>query len=300
MAMLNIWRIPLLFYVSGMGVCFAIKKRNWLKLLMERTKRIFLPFIFGVLVISPIHLIIWQKYYSQEIIWQPNQGHLWFLANIFIYVIILLPLFFYLKRKEGGKVHQLLQKLFSSFTGIILVIFVFVAEAILINPEPYPLYAQTTHGYILGFLAFLFGFIFVYTGKVFCQTILKWKWPFLLTAAVLFTLRVVYFQFRAPNFLLAVESCNWIFAVFGFAYKHLNRPSRALNYLSKGAYPIYILHMIFLYLGAYFLIPLEISTELKFILIILFTGIGCFVTYELIRRVKLLRPLFGLKRIKQG
>ena len=28
MAMLNVWRIPLLFFVSGMGVCFAIKKRT--------------------------------------------------------------------------------------------------------------------------------------------------------------------------------------------------------------------------------------------------------------------------------
>ena len=26
MTMINIWRIPLLFFVSGMGVCFAIKK----------------------------------------------------------------------------------------------------------------------------------------------------------------------------------------------------------------------------------------------------------------------------------
>ncbi|MGW8314450.1 MAG: acyltransferase family protein, partial [Bacteroidales bacterium] len=37
MAMLNVWRIPLLFFVSGMGVCFAIRKRNWKALIMERT-----------------------------------------------------------------------------------------------------------------------------------------------------------------------------------------------------------------------------------------------------------------------
>ena len=28
MALLNIWRIPLLFFVSGMGVAFAIKRRS--------------------------------------------------------------------------------------------------------------------------------------------------------------------------------------------------------------------------------------------------------------------------------
>ena len=29
MSMLNVWRIPLLFFVSGMGVYFAIQKRDW-------------------------------------------------------------------------------------------------------------------------------------------------------------------------------------------------------------------------------------------------------------------------------
>ena len=40
MSMLNIWRIPLLFFVSGMGVSFAIRKRDWIQLILERTRRI--------------------------------------------------------------------------------------------------------------------------------------------------------------------------------------------------------------------------------------------------------------------
>jgi glucan biosynthesis protein C len=38
MTMLNVWRIPLLFYVSGMGLYFAMRKRNWKQLFLERTK----------------------------------------------------------------------------------------------------------------------------------------------------------------------------------------------------------------------------------------------------------------------
>jgi len=55
MTMLNVWRIPLLFYVSGMGLYFAMKKRNWKKLILERSKRILLPFAFGFLAITPLH-----------------------------------------------------------------------------------------------------------------------------------------------------------------------------------------------------------------------------------------------------
>jgi glucan biosynthesis protein C len=56
MSMLNIWRIPLLFFVSGMGVCFAIKRRNWLALIKERTQRILVPFLFGMVAIVPLHI----------------------------------------------------------------------------------------------------------------------------------------------------------------------------------------------------------------------------------------------------
>ena len=48
MSMLNIWRIPLLFFVSGMGVCFAIQKRSWKELILERTRRILLPFLLSI------------------------------------------------------------------------------------------------------------------------------------------------------------------------------------------------------------------------------------------------------------
>ena len=43
MSLLNIWRIPLLFFVSGMGVSFAIRKRNWKQLILERSRRILVP-----------------------------------------------------------------------------------------------------------------------------------------------------------------------------------------------------------------------------------------------------------------
>src|SRR3546814_372702 len=46
MAMMNIWRIPLLFFVSGMGVCFAMRKRSWQQLLLERAGRILVPYLF--------------------------------------------------------------------------------------------------------------------------------------------------------------------------------------------------------------------------------------------------------------
>lgn len=296
MTMLNVWRIPLLFFVSGMGVCFAIRKRNWKQLLLERTKRILLPFLFGLIFIVPIHVFIWQKYYSQDISYSLYPGHLWFLANIFIYVLILSPIFFYLKKNENGRIVRVLKNLFRSPFGLLPIVAVFVLEAVLVKPDIYEIYAMTWHGFLLGLLAFFFGFCFILSGDAFWQTILKWRWLFLIVAVALFAIRYLAFDLKAPNYLTAIESNIWIFTVFGFAYKYLNRPGKALTYLSQGAYPIYIIHMIFLYLGSYLILPLAIPTIVKFILIIVFTGTGCFVMYELvIRRLGFLRLPFGLK-----
>jgi glucans biosynthesis protein C len=298
MTMLNVWRIPLLFFVSGMGVYFAIQNRNWKQLLKERARRIFIPFAFGIFAIVPISIYLWQLYYHRQLNYSPNPGHLWFLGNIFIYVIILSPIFFYLKRNEEGRIVTWIKKCLSNPFGLLLVIAAFIAEVLLVHPDLYELYAMTWHGFFLGLLAFFFGFCFVLSGSSFWNMLLKWRWLFLAAAVLLYAYRLLQFQMRVPNVQLTIESDFWIFSVFAFGYKYLNRPSKALRYLSQAAYPIYIIHMIFLFLASLLIFPLDIEVHLKFIFALGFTVIGSFTFYELIiRRVNIIRPLFGLQNI---
>ena len=296
MTLLNVWRIPLLFFVSGMGLYFAMCKRNWKQLLMERTKRILLPFTFGILAITPLHMLIFQKYYHMPLGYYPHQGHLWFLGNIFVYVLLLLPLFYYLKKHENGKIKKTLSSLMGHPGGPLLISLFFVIEVLLVKPQLFSLYAQTWHGFFNGFLAFLFGFLLMYSGKTFWKTVLKWRWLYAGLAIILYSIRFVLFGTEAPGYLMAIESNCWIFAVFGFGYKYLNKPSKVLSYLSQAAYPVYIIHMFVLYAGAMLILPLEIPIMLKFICIVAFTGLACYLIYEfIIRRIGFLRPLFGLK-----
>jgi len=299
MSMLNIWRIPLLFFVSGMGVCFAISKRNWKQLLLERTRRILVPFIVGVFFIVPIHLLIWQKYYIQDLKYAPAPGHLWFLANIFIYVLVLSPLFFYLKKNENGRLSKWIKRLFSNPIGMLFIAGCFVVETFVVKPETFELFALTLHGLVIGFLAFLFGFLAVISGDEFWKTVRSWRWAMLVLAVAMFIVRLKVFHLEAPLFYSAIEACCWIFAVFGTANRYLGRPGNALRYLTSAAYPVYILHMIFLYLGSRIFFHMEISALMKFFLVVVFTFTGCFTSYELIRRLSFLRPLFGLRVINK-
>ncbi|MEL7534581.1 MAG: acyltransferase family protein [Bacteroidota bacterium] len=295
MSILGVWRIPLLFFVSGMGVCFAMRKRSWLALLKERAQRILLPFVFGSLTIVPMHIWLWRDYYHQDQVYVPNPAHLWFLGNILIYVVLFTPLFLYLRRQQDKAVGRFIKKVMSHPAGFILLILPFVLEAVWVNPEMFTLYATTVHGFLLGLIAFLLGYLMVYAGSSFWELLGRWKWALLLAAVSLFGLRLGYYELAAPNALLAVESNLWVLAILGLGYRYLNRPHPALSYLSQAAYPVYILHMLFLYLASYFLFPSGISAWWAFALVLVLTLVGCYATYELIRRIKWLRPLFGLK-----
>jgi len=296
MTMVNVWRIPLLFYVSGMGVYFAMRKRNWKQLFMERVKRILLPFTFGMVAIVPLHLFLFQKYYNLPLGYAPHQGHLWFLGNIFAYVLLLLPLFCYLEKQKKTKIKSVLSVLIWNPGAPLFISLVFAIEVSLLKPQIFVLYAQTLHGFFYGFLAFFFGFLLVYSGEIFWRTVVKWKWLYTVVALTLYGIRFVLFETQAPEYLMAIESNCWIFGIFGFGHQYLNKPSETLSYLSKSVYPVYIIHMFVLYASALFILPLRIPILLKFTAIVAFTGLVCYFIYEfIIRRIGFLKPFFGLK-----
>lgn len=296
MSMLNVWRIPLLFFVSGMGVCFSLKRRDWKQLLLERAGRILVPLVFGSFLIVPVHIFLFQKYYGMNIAYSPGVGHLWFLLNICIYVIQIIG-FAFLDKKYDYKFFNMFRKLLQRPYFIYLFFIPFILEAELLDPQYFSLYVGTTHGFILGMLAFFSGFLFIAIGDAFWNAVQKMKIISLILALSLYLARIFYFDLSAPNYLTSVESMSWIFTVMGFGYKYLNKPSKILSYFSQAAYPVYIIHMIFLYIASYLILPLNLQLELNIILIILFTFVGCYVTYELIiKRIGFLKPLFGLKR----
>jgi glucans biosynthesis protein C len=295
MSMLNVWRIPFLFFVSGMGVYFAMQHRTLKQLMLERSLRILVPYLFGAVCIFPISSVILQYHYQWEMNYAVNAGHLWFLGNIFAYVVLLAPLFYYLVHNQDGKFVSALKKVMRTPLGLIPVVMLFIAEVVVMKPYPYEMYAMTWHGFVLGFLAFFSGFCFVLSGDGFWKMIVRWRWVFITLAVALFAVRAFVLGAKNPSWLLVTESDCWIFSVFAFGHQYLNHKGRVLSYLSEAAYPVYILHMIFLFLGSWLIFPMELPVPVKFFAVLVFTVVGCFGAYEGIRRVGILRPLFGLK-----
>jgi hypothetical protein len=160
------------------------------------------------------------------------------------------------------------------------------------------MYAKTSHGFFLGWLAFVFGYLFAFTGDDFWNKLVKLRWLFLLLAVLFFTFRVGNYLSFPKKINLPIETCLWIFSIFAFARKYLSFPHKFLNYFSKAAYPLYILHMVFLGLSCSFLLPLVINVQLKFCMVLIGTIGGSLICYELvIKRNKYVGRVFGINSL---
>lgn len=294
MSMVNIWRIPILFMISGMGVRFAMERRDWKALLKDRTVLILLPFVFGFFFITPILGFASQVFYGQPISYAPGPGHLWFLPYIFAYVLLLIPLLFFLRNRPENSFFRFLTNLFRRPATLFLLAIPLMIESFIFDSGEFVRYQLTPHGFFLGLLLFFIGFLFVSIKDVSWSSAERIRWVALVVAFVLFLLR-----FSIPglteSWLTAFESMCWMLAIIGFASLYLNKPSRSLSYFSKAVYPVYIVHLPIQFILAIFIFSLPVPGVVQFVLLLLGTFGVSLLLYEIIKRIRWLRPLFGIK-----
>ncbi|MBC8083688.1 MAG: acyltransferase family protein, partial [Hymenobacter sp.] len=58
MLFVNQWRLPLLFFVSGVGTCFALRRRPARAYLRDRLRRLGIPLVAGILLVIPPQVYI--------------------------------------------------------------------------------------------------------------------------------------------------------------------------------------------------------------------------------------------------
>ncbi len=296
MSALNVWRIPLLFMVSGMGARFAMERRDWKQFLSDRAMRILLPLVFGIFFICPIADYLVKNYYGLEAGYTPNAGHLWFLINIFLYVIYFLSTMWALTAYPENPFLRFISRSLRRPWVIFAAAIPLMLEASLVDPEYYASF-PTPHGHFVGMICFIMGFTFVCLKDDFWRAVQKVKLSALGFAFSLFLVRLLVFEIvNVPKFLVAFESMCWMLAVLGYGSAYLNKPSGVLTYFSKAVYPAYIIHFPIQYAITYYLIPLSLPAILKLGILLIGTFGACLLIYEFIlRRMKWIRPLFGMK-----
>ena len=88
-----------------------------------------------------------------------------------------------------------------------------------------------------------------------------------------------------------------VLAVLGFARAHIQRGGPWLTYANEAVYPFYIVHQTITVAVVYAMLPLTIGVWPKLAVAAGSTFAGSWLIFELVRRVRILRPLFGLKAL---
>lgn len=92
----------------------------------------------------------------------------------------------------------------------------------------------------------------------------------------------------------------WITAAFGFARRYLSqRDGSVRHYLTEAIFPFYIIHELTISVGGHYITRIGLDVRLEFALLVMATAMSCFITYEIVRRIAWLRPLFGLKTLPE-
>ena len=86
-----------------------------------------------------------------------------------------------------------------------------------------------------------------------------------------------------------------ICAVLGWSRQLLDRPWPWLPWAQEQLFPWYVLHQTLILLGLAWLAPVQLGPLVEPALLLALTVAGCWGATAVIRRVRWLRPLFGLK-----
>jgi glucans biosynthesis protein C len=99
--------------------------------------------------------------------------------------------------------------------------------------------------------------------------------------------------------MLVMSLQQWcaIVAAGGFAHRHLNHDSAWRRYFTEAILPLYVLHQTVIIVAAMALRRFALAPALEGPLLVLLAFGVSWGVYEAVRRVNLLRPAFGLRRL---
>jgi hypothetical protein len=222
-------------------------------------------------------------------------AHLWFILYLFVFSLVGLPVFQWLRSERGRRVTQSLGTAMQSPLSLtVLGIPLTLAAATGILGDMNPAYY---------FMVFFFGFVFASHVR-FQKSIDELTWIALAYGIAETVLNITFpirnyapwtLQWMILGFTYQMGRWMLTLAALGLGHRFLNRSSRLLQYASEAAMPFYLLHMTFSVVTGYFVIQFEAPVAVKYPLVVLLATGLTIIAYELVRRWNVTRLLFGMK-----
>jgi len=332
---ISTWIMPFFFLLSGAGSSLALRSRTKGRFIWDRFKRLMIPYFFSLVLIIPPQKYLEALFYSRfngsyfefldnyipyvfnvripvSLGWLGHLGyHVWFLAFLFIFSALALPLFHFLQTEKGGRVLSSLASICEKPFGL----FLFIVPIAVVNLSMRAAFPQYLHwaDFLYFFLFFICGYIF-FTENKFQGIISKNN----LAALILGVLCLFFYLYSAPlnpylhnwlenpsyslgylafQFVSSVNTFVWIIFFIGLGIRFLRSSHRWLSYLNEAVLPFYVLHQTIILVIGFYIVKLNQPILLKFLMVFFTSFIAIVITYEFfVRRMSFLRFLFGMKK----
>ena len=316
------WFMQLLFTVAGIATYYSLKRRNATEYLKERVTKLLLPTLAGVILVIPVSVYfgyLYNGYTGNFLTFWVNQlthplqnlgnglllGPLWFLLYLFIVSLVALPL---IMKYKNGQWKIPLEKV--TVPKLLLLIIPLAIGSFFLDLYPDKSIVQF-------FLLFIFGYFLLSDDSV-QQKLEDRRWPLFISFLVL---TIIYVVVTVPGLSspgntapattltlstilslfvikLYVNAILWlgVLGVMGMGKHYLEFKNKKTLYLSAVSFPIYIFHIVWINLFAYYIIGwIPDLMVLQVILIMALSFVFTIATIEVVRRIPGVRYLFGIK-----
>ncbi len=299
--------MPLIFVLSGISTKFALQKRTKKQYLVERVKRLFIPFLFGTLSLMPIMTYIADKFncsYHGSFLQHYvvfftkytdltgadggfSLGQFWFILYLLIISIVCVEIIT-LSKKFVSKTEATIPFWLVCVLGLPLP---FLNELLSIGGKSL---VEYTYLFMLGY--------YVFADERIISTVQKnsrWLFGIGLEATILNVYFFIWIKKESVllNFITKYIS-EWIMiiALIGLGKKHLNFNGKISNYMNKRSFLFYIYHFIWVVLCQYILYGfIGNKTFVLFMTTMLLSYLATFVCCEISIKIPILCFLTGTK-----
>lgn len=301
------WFMPLMFVLAGMSTRYALQKRSYKQFVLERVRKLLIPFLVGILTVVAFMAYMADKYfhnYSGNFITHYKvffthltdfsgydgaftPGHLWFILYLFLISMFSL-LIIALQRRFAPKL---------SWNGIksyylpFLLIFPIIMTPIL-----------NIGGKSLGqFLAYYLLGYYVLSEENVLRVLSGHKCINMAVMLVCDVIQIYLFVWMGQGTSLLLTVCSiiapWfgIMGLLGLARCICNRNNQITQYLSKRSFLIYIFHFGWLVAFQYMFCRTTLSAPLQYVAAVLLTYMFTLLTCEIVIRVPGLKWLLGIR-----
>lgn len=320
------WVMPMVMLLAGVSAWYSLARRSNAAYVRDRVLRLVVPLVVGTLVLVPPQVYLERRlkgqfpgsllefypHFFEGIYPRGNLSwhHLWFLAHLFLYALLALPLFRHWQRATGSATMRWAARVCGAPGGILWLAIPLILERNALwglFPERHMLTSDWSNHALL-FAAYVYGFVLA--GSPWLGRSIDAQWPSMLSVGVLGTAAITLGTWsgvlpsRLPPpyslvyllfwMLYAICAWAWMVALLGLARRWLNRDSALVRYGRRVGYGMYIVHQPIIVAVAYVVVQLSLPVGVKFAITLGLSGGLTLLLADLLGRPRFTRRALGL------